>query len=192
MEQWKDIKGCEGRYQISNKGRVKSLPRFVDNHTGELLVKEKILSQRHNKNGYMVIDLKYNDGTKKYKLVHRLVAQAFIPNNENKPQVNHIDGNKENNDSNNLEWCTNGENQIHAYKNGLNYVTGRAGKKRKEVAKIDINTGEIICVYKSIADAARKNDIKNSSNIGMCCMKLYGRKTIGGYRWEYMEGENNG
>ena len=104
-EVWKDI---YEEYQISNLGRIKSLKWG----------KERILTPRKNFKGYMQIHIRVNGKDKVIK-VHRLVAEAFIPNPDNKPQVNHIDGNKENNTSLNLEWCTNSENQLHAYKNGL-------------------------------------------------------------------------
>ena len=112
-EIWKDIEGYEGLYQISNLGRVKSFPR-----KGTQTKKEKILKEKRDKKGYCFVSLN-NVGAKPYK-IHRLVAQAFIPNLENKPQINHIDGDKTNNRIDNLEWCNNSENQIHAYKKGLN------------------------------------------------------------------------
>ena len=107
-EIWKDIKEYEGLYQVSNLGRIKSLPR---NGTVQVV---KILNPCKDTYGYLRIKLSKNNKAKKYQ-VHRLVAQAFIPNPENKPQVNHLDGNKLNNYYKNLEWCTNGENQIHSY-----------------------------------------------------------------------------
>ena len=97
-EIWKDIEGYEGRYQVSNFGNVKSLNY---KHTGE----EKIMQSCKDKIGYLHIKLFMNGKPKMYK-VHRLVAQAFIPNSNNYPQVNHKDENKINNNVNNLEWCT--------------------------------------------------------------------------------------
>ena len=191
-EEWRDIPGFEGRFSVSNLGRVKSNARIVNNHTGTIHKPERILSQRYSKKGYMVIDLVDATGKKKYRQVHRLVAIAFIPNPENKPQINHIDGVKDNNTVTNLEWCTNSENQKHAYRLGLNYVTGRAGKPKKPVYQIDIETNEIINEYPSIADAARAVKCKTSSLIGACCRNEYGRKTIMGYRWEYKGGDVNG
>lgn len=185
-EEWRDIPGFENRYQVSTYGRVRSVPRYVSNHTGELLVKGKVLSQRTNKKGYMCIDIVRNDGKRCYYGVHRLVALTFLQNPLNKPQVNHIDGNKVNNHIDNLEWCTNSENEKHAFRMGLNKVSGRAGKPKRRVAKIDLNTGETLGVYESIAEAAKENGIASSSNISLCCKKTYGRKTIGGYRWEYI------
>lgn len=116
-EKWKDIKLYEGLYQISSFGRVKSLNRITSNVDGiSREIKEKILKQSIS-NEYYSITL--NNGTKKRFSVHRLVALAFIPNPENKEQVNHKDGNKLNNMKSNLEWNTKSENQLHAYAIGL-------------------------------------------------------------------------
>lgn len=187
MEVWKDIEGSEGRYQVSDLGRIKSLGREVSNHTGKLRVKEKILKQRPDKKGYMRIDIKNNLGRKKYYGVHRLVAEAFIPNPDNKPQVNHKDGNKANNNADNLEWVTNGENQKHAYRMGLNYVTGRAGKPKRAVLQMDKDTHRVIAEYESIAEASNSVGCKSSSLIGACCRNQYGRKTVKGYEWKFRE-----
>ena len=112
-EIWKDIEGYEGKYQVSNMGRVKSLYiRFKE--TGGKIIKPRI-----SKDGYPVINL-FHKGTEKHKILHRLIAQAFIPNPENKKQVNHKDGVKTNNTLENLEWVTNQENMDHAYRTGLN------------------------------------------------------------------------
>lgn len=105
-EVWKDVSGFEGKYQVSNFGRVK-------NSNGH------ILSHGRKNNGYYHVGLSIN-GSIKYKLVHRLVAEAFIDNPHNHLCVNHIDGDKTNNNVNNLEWCTCKYNIRHAYSNGLN------------------------------------------------------------------------
>lgn len=105
MEIWKDIKGYEGLYQVSNLGRVKSLERIVNFGNQQRIVKEKILSPRDNGNGYKTVCLQ-----SKYFYIHRLVAQTFIPNPDNKPQVDHIDTNKSNNCVDNLRWATHSEN----------------------------------------------------------------------------------
>ena len=120
-EMWRDIKGYEGLYQVSNLGRVKSLSRFHNNNSGGYLSKERILKQSI-KRGYLTVGL-CNSGKVKTYSVHRLVAIAFIDNPNNKKAVNHIDGNKTNNNVDNLEWCTYSENQKHAYKTGLHKST---------------------------------------------------------------------
>lgn len=100
-EIWKDIKGYEGLYQISNFGRVKSLKRMMKNRKCEEIIKKPSIT---NKRYYKLPLCKY--GKNKYFFIHRLVAQAFIPNFENKPTVDHIDRNKLNNNVSNLRWAT--------------------------------------------------------------------------------------
>ncbi len=111
QEIWKDIKNYEGKYQVSNFGNVKSLERYdrCNRH-----INEKILVPRKHTGGYLRVQLSRKDF-----YIHRLVAETFIPNPENKLQVNHIDGDKTNNRSNNLEWCTALENNLHAITTGL-------------------------------------------------------------------------
>lgn len=100
-EEWKDIKGYEGLYKISNLGRVKSLPK----HAGRSYRKERILKNSIDKDGYIKVTLCKNNKTS-FLSIHRLLAIAFIPNPNNFPQINHKDENKQNNNLNNLEWCT--------------------------------------------------------------------------------------
>jgi len=102
LEQFKDIKGYEDRYQVTSWGRVFN----VD--------KQKFIKPYIHDKGYLRVDLYEENGKKKHHKVHRLVAKAFIPNPDHKPQVNHIDGNNQNNSITNLEWVTNNENQKHA------------------------------------------------------------------------------
>lgn len=123
-EEWRDIKGYEGLYQVSNIGRIKSLYGW---NGKEYIKREKILNpynRKDKKTTYprSVIKLIKGKAKKDYK-VHRLVAEAFIPNPENKPQVNHIDGNPLNNNVNNLEWVTDRENKLHAIENNLKINT---------------------------------------------------------------------
>lgn len=120
MEEWRDIEGYEGLYQISDFGNVKALAKSWI--SGKGLVKsipDTILKLSIRKNGYLRITL--NNPIKTFQ-VHRLVAEAFIPNPENKPEVNHKDGNKLNNHKDNLEWNTSSENLKHAIDNGLKRV----------------------------------------------------------------------
>lgn len=112
-EIWRDIEGYEGLYQVSNKGRVKSLARETPftNRWGQRITrtrKEFIMVAKKQANGYLVVCLRNCGG--KWVSIHRIVAKAFIPNPENKPQVDHIDGNKENNCVENLRWVTAAEN----------------------------------------------------------------------------------
>ena len=119
-EIWKPIKGFEGLYEVSNTGLVKALPRWKINNRGKQLTKEKLLKFNDFSTDYLRVPLTDKNHIKKYYLVHRLVAMAFIPNEKDLPQVNHIDGNKLNNNVENLEWCTREDNIKHAYKMGLN------------------------------------------------------------------------
>ncbi len=134
-EIWKDIKDYEGLYQISNMGRVRSLERQTSH--GHKLI-ERILTPVNDKDGYLGIRIS-KDGTAKGFKIHRLVANAFIPNLENKPTVNHIDGNKKNNAVCNLEWATHSENARHAYNTGLQPL-----KSMKGLQKLTIEQAEII------------------------------------------------
>lgn len=121
-EIWKDVVGYEGLYQVSNLGRVKSCKRIVahpnNKNTPYQLYPERIMKQKQNRYGYMCIKLS-KDSVRKDVMVHRLVAQAFIENTENKPFIDHLDGNKANNCVNNLEWVTMAENNQRAYDTGL-------------------------------------------------------------------------
>lgn len=124
-EIWKDIKGYENLYQVSNIGRVKSLERIIINSLGrKKTVKERILKQTKHKAGYYRIGLD-REGKRKNYLVHRLVAQAFIPNPYNLPECNHKDENPLNNCIENLEWCD------HKYNINYGTRTERASEKMK-------------------------------------------------------------
>lgn len=180
-EIWKDIYGFPN-YQVSNLGRIKNK-------------KGKTLSQANVTNGYLIVNLCKN-GKSSNKFVHRLVAMAFISNVENKPTVNHIDGNKHNNRVENLEWCTNKEQTAHALKIGLidnknrdwsKFAKAGQDANSKIVYQYDLND-DFINKYKSISEASRQTNT-NHSNIIMCCKGQ--RKTAGGYKWRYKE-ENNG
>lgn len=160
-EIWKDIEGYDGFYQVSNLGRVKS-------------VKSKYLRKLNlTHDGYCKINLSSNGETHWFR-VHRLVAQAFIPNPENKPEVNHIDEDKTNNNVDNLEWVTRKENANH----GTLYT--RLSK---------INGKPVICVesgvtYDSISQCARLMNIQQSSISQMLSGK---RKSAGGYTFKLKE-----
>jgi hypothetical protein len=119
MEVWKDIEGYEGLYQVSNIGRVKSLQRIAPRSKfGNIPVKERILKFGKNRCGYNYVNLKLFSVSKTFT-VHRLVTKAFLPNMENKPDVNHKNGIKTDNRVKNLEWVTTSENVKHSFKNGF-------------------------------------------------------------------------
>lgn len=118
-EVWKDIKGYEGQYQISNKGRVKGLARKAEYVNGGFkMVEECIKSVRLNPDGYPRVTLSKHS-VKKNHSIHRLVAEHFIPNPKGLSEVNHIDGNKLNNSISNLEWLNGSDNMKHAHRTGL-------------------------------------------------------------------------
>lgn len=144
-EIWKDVKGYEGYYKVSNYGNVKSVDRVIKSksprhNNGLIKRKGAVMKQRLSHKGYPTVYLSKNN-SQKTVVVHRLVAKAFIPNPENKPQVNHKDTDKENNNVNNLEWSTNIENMRHAVKSGVfddrvGEKSPRAILKKNEVLKI--------------------------------------------------------
>lgn len=118
LEIWKDIEGFEGIYQVSNFGNIKSLARYRSQLSATapfIWIKERILKPRINKYGYGSVYL-FNNNIKKFYFIHTLVILAFVPNLKGKKHVNHIDGIKLNNRADNLEWCTDSENQLHRYR----------------------------------------------------------------------------
>ena len=172
MEEWRDIKGYEGYYQISNLGRVKSLPRDVGSNRCK---KEIIMKTSIDKDGYEHLVL-CKDGKQKHFRVNRLVAQAFIPNPNNYPVVNHKDENKTNNRVENLEWCTITYN--------INYGD-RTEKASKKV--ICVTTGKI---FKSIDGASKYYNIRGN-HISACCkgkLQSCGKHPITGKKlvWRYL------
>ena len=124
-EIWRDVEGYGGKYQVSNLARVRSLYRG----------KTKLLKPDTIHTGYLRVTL-CKDGKTKYPFVHRLVAQAFIPNPDNKPQVNHIDGDKTNNYVSNLEWVTAAENIHHGFFLGLHKSGCKHGRAKFTVEQV--------------------------------------------------------
>lgn len=171
MEEWKDIVGYEGIYQVSTMGQVRSLDRVVKNHSNTYYFKKgEIKHQRRKNNGYLIVDL-YRDNLQKTCHVHRLVADAFIPNPDGKETVNHKDGVVTNNVLENLEWATPKEQNLHFYHNGLKAQGSiqkaiRAMNKAQMKSVMCIETGT---VYDSLESAARALGRGEGSLICACC-----------------------
>lgn len=192
-EVWKDIKGYEGVYQVSNHGRVRSLNHsVVQMNNGTLckrLYKGRVLTQRTSNGGYKRVHLSNGKNNKWYS-VHRLVAFAFCEKPDGNDIVNHIDNNPDNNRAENLEWTTYKGNMQHASKQGrMHYQPDNL--KRAQLARnlpviaTDKSGHEI--TYKSITEACKSLNLSESirGHISSVCKGEYGCKTAGGYRWRY-------
>ena len=167
-----------GLYQVSNLGRIKGTKREVLRNGNVYHWKERILTPQIEKNGYIRFILSKNG--KMYRiLIHRAVAEAFIENKENKPQVNHKNGNKKDNTVKNLEWVTAQENTLHSLKNGL-----RKPQKTKKIIQLD-EKKKFIKIWNSAREAGNYLNI-NHSLIYECCRGKI--KKAGNYIWEYESG----
>ena len=168
-EVWKFI---DDKYQISNYGNFR---RIYKNRIRKIKLYE-------NSNGYLKVKI-YNHCKYKHKTVHRLVAQAFIPNPNNYPVINHKDCNKHNNRVENLEWCTYKYNSTHAKKNGRlkNNIALAIEASKKPIIQYDVK-GNLIKKWNSITEASKNLKIE-LSNISHACKGE--RKSAGGYRWKY-------
>lgn len=184
-EIWKDIPGYEGSYQVSDRGRVKSLKRvFLKRNNIPCLVNEKILSPSYGGNGYPSVNL-WRNKTYKTFLIHRLKAICFIPNPNNLTELNHKNGIKTDFSTANLEWCTHKENMMHAVREGLiKHKTGNFGKlhqNSKPVLKYS-KDGLLIGEYDSISCASRDSGIAGPDISRVCLGKS---KSAGGYLWKH-------
>jgi hypothetical protein len=206
IEIWKPVPGYEGKYEVSNLGRVKSLSRFVlGKGKGLYPVKERILRQCVIK-GYYEVILCLNGKVHKHSRVHRLVALAFIPNTDKKPNIDHINCNPLDNRVENLKWCTQKENcnnPISRERNALsksgekNPLYGRRNEQVHNSRKVACYSkeGTLIKIYPSIVEAYRQTNIRPSA-IGDCASKrkkfdkrdgkYYTTKSAGGYIWKYV------
>lgn len=193
-EIWKDIKGFESLYQVSNLGRIKSLSKFINNNPKSKTIgfysKEKNLKPTKSNSGYLYVVI-YKKSKKYTLFIHRLVAQAFIPNPDNLPQVDHLDGNKLNNNVDNLEWVTSKENINRAWKMGLykprsenkGKLNNYSKSIRKKVLQYDLQ-GNLINSYNSTREASRITNY-NNGNINNCCNNK--QKTAYGFIWKYAD-----
>lgn len=187
-EVWKDISSFEGLYQVSNLGRIKSIERVVyygDRHhaISEKIKKGTIKDRGKQKGlGYMVVAL-YKDNKSHMRYIHRLVAEAFLPNALNKETVNHKNGDKTNNSVSNLEWMTYSENNEHAINAGLASYDNRKNESNKSIAvrQYDLQ-GNFINSFPSMREAERQTGC-DATRIGKCCKN--GKLTCGGYHWSY-------
>ena len=176
MEIWKDIKGYEGYYQVSDHGRVRSQDRtviFSDGHVH--YYKTKVLTPCPEKDGYLLVCLRKN-GRKQTPKVHRLVAQAFIPNPHGLPIINHKDQNRTNNHVSNLEWCTNKYNVTYG-----NACRKRSLPRMKAVVQLTLD-GRFIAEYESASEASRQTGF----NRGHICEVARGKRpTANGFLWRW-------
>ena len=172
-EIWKDVVGFEEKYQISNYGRLKNKE------------KNTIYKLTNQYGDYFSVVLTYKDKKRSVR-IHRLVAEAFIPNPENKPEVNHKDLNKQNNKVDNLEWCTFSENTRHAMLNGVNLM---CGFNRHNKTKFNKKYGKIYQFDKNKNKINEFDSLKDANEItGVCTRNIlhcinHQRKTAGGYIW---------
>lgn len=176
-EIWKDIKGYEGLYQVSNLGRVKSLYKEIIKSNGRNFYSKEKLLKFTMRSGYYNINLTSNKIRKSFE-VHRLVAQAFIPNVNNLPQVNHKNGNKTDNKVENLEWVTRKGNMEHATK-----ILKVNFRPKIKIVQYD-RKGNYIKKWESLSNASKELGISCSS-ISKCCKRKL--KTAGKYVWRYKD-----
>lgn len=175
-EVYKDITGYEGKYQVSNFGNVRSL-----NYLGTM--KPKVLTPIRHHLGYLFVHLGYS----KIRMIHTLVAESFIPNIEGKKYVNHIDGNKQNNNVTNLEWVTSKENMNHAIRTGLrdprknNHPKGADTPNSRSILQYS-KDGKFIKKWECMSDAARAVGCKPASIVNNAMGRT---KTLHGFIWKY-------
>lgn len=175
-EVWKNIKGFEGSYQVSNYGNVRGIDRILKDGR---FWKGRTLKPGSNGKGYLYVHFNLNG---KNYLIHRLVAEAFLPNPNNYPEVNHIDEDKSNNKVDNLEWCDHKYNNNYGSRNKRMLETrNRNGKNFKPVLQYT-KDGIFIKYYKSIISAFEETGI-GSPDITNCAKG--NRKSAGGFIWKY-------
>ena len=202
MLEWRPVVGCEGYLEVSREGDIRTVGRTYTGRNGSIkTVKQKVLSTQEDSKGYLRCRTSIH-GNKLTIKVHRAVAQAFVENPDNKPQVDHIDGNKHNNHADNLRWATNRENFDFSVENGLRKnsfmslteirKTEKWKQKARETCKrvfskqVSCYTleGAYVCKFDSCHEAAQQLGISQSGISGCCIGRL---KTYKGYLWKYVE-----
>lgn len=185
-EVWVSVKGYEGYYEVSNTGKVRSVERTIillsrNGKPRPSVYKSKELKlvvehkKKHNNLPRLYVTLSKDCITKRF-YVHRLIAETFIPNPAELPEVNHIDGNPLNNNVNNLEWSSRLDNVRHAFENKLI-------KTERAVAKLHPKTLEIIETYKSESEACRQHNVTQ----GKILRSMQRNGTSCGYKWKYLD-----
>lgn len=170
MENWKDIKGYEGLYQVSDQGNVKGPKGYI-------------LKPQSRMHGYLAVFL-YKDGCPRYQVsVHRLVAEAFLPKPEEATEVNHIDEDKQNNRASNLEWVTRSENMRRGTVSARIGAAGFNGKKSRPVAQYSLD-GDLIATYPSLAEVERRTGFAKA-NVCRCAQGSKNYSHAYGYIWRY-------
>lgn len=160
-EIWKDVQDYDGRYRVSNLGRVKSIRTFKNVRNNTIHVQSKVLKPQANNSGYLFVML-HKSGKYKHCYLHRLVAEAFILNPNRFPTVNHIDGNKENNKVTNLEWASYSANNKHAYNCGLTHSNKNNPHMSKKVQAYSKN-GKLLYEFPSMREAERRLNLANGT-----------------------------
>lgn len=169
-ELWKAVSFLDDKYEVSNRGRIRNTKT------------KRLLKLSPSKRGYLVFSCCV-EGKRKLVNVHKCVAIEFIPNPNNLPQINHIDGNKTNPDVTNLEWVTAQQNLLHARKTGLHTSDG-------DKPVLQIKEGKIIAEFKSASEAERITGIKRCNICNVCrnyCWNGHHYKTAGGFEWKWKE-----
>lgn len=187
-EIWKIIPGTYEKYSVSNLGRVRRNEHYTDVRPDNYHFnwrkhhyKEKVLKPYTNSDGYKVVTLQMSGGWNMVRRVHTLVAEAFVPNPENKPCVNHKNEIRDDNRADNLEWCT------VEYNNRYGTRTEKIRKSSgKRVAQYDLQ-GNLVKIWNSISEAMRSFGCNGNSGISRVCRGVAGRKTYKGFVWKYVD-----
>lgn len=173
MEQWKPIPGYEGRYEVSDLGRVRSLDHVLPNGH---FYKGQIIAPRKNNGGYMLVNLSRSNNIRTFSL-HKLVALVFVDNPNQLSQVNHINEDKTDNRADNLEWCTASYNTSYGHRNDT-----MINHRKKAVCQLTMS-GEVVEIFPILNEAARRTGVNAAHICDVCKGK---RNRAGGYIWKYV------